>query len=265
MKTKRYILLVLLFSTMITVTSFAQMTAMDFNRKDCNGNNQNLYSDLNSGKVVIMEYFMTSCAPCPAAGTVLENMKAHLLSQFPGKIKSYSIAFNNTYSCSTVINWVNTYSFTTIPMDSGAAQVAYYGGMGMPTIVIAAGSNHQLLGNPYIGFTNSDTTQMASNIRSFLSSQVGIEENSLSIGNVTIYPNPSHSELKLNYFVKDAGQITIELIDVTGKLVKLLSIETTNTGFYNRSFNIQQIPSGFYSLRISNGNTLLNKKITIVK
>ena len=170
MKNKYFVLTLILASLLTTQTS-AQTTAINFNRNDCNGNAQNLFSELNAGKAVIIEYFMTSCAPCPAAGQVLEVMKANLLSQYPGKIKSYAIAFNNTYSCSTVINWVNTYSFTSVPMDSGATQVATYGGMGMPTIIIAGGVNHQLLGAPYIGFVNGDTTQMASNIRAFLNSR----------------------------------------------------------------------------------------------
>src|SRR5436190_12402066 len=149
---KSIISFVLLFAA---ITAFAQTTALNFNRKDCNGVDRHLFADLDSGKAVILEYFMINCAPCPAAGIKLEAMKANLLTQYTGKVISYAIAFNNTYTQTQVKNWVTGNGFSMIPMDSGAAQVAYYGGMGMPTIVILGGkTTHSVLGSPYIGFSN---------------------------------------------------------------------------------------------------------------
>ena len=208
---------------------------------------------------------MTSCAPCPAAGQKLEAMKANLLSQYPGKIKSYAIAFNNTYSCSTIANWVTTNGFTSVPMDSGATQVAYYGGMGMPTIVIAAGSNHQLLGSPYIGFNTSDTTQMASNIRTFLNSQVGFKENSLEIGKTKVYPNPASTEVKIEFDLKTNDDLKIEVLDLTGKLISVLLNEKTSAGHYSKMFSLQAIPVGNYLVKITSGNSVVTQKLSVAK
>ncbi|MDZ4665360.1 MAG: T9SS type A sorting domain-containing protein [Bacteroidota bacterium] len=260
----KYYTLTLILATLFTIQTTAQTTAMNFNRNDCNGNPQHLFADLNAGKAVIIEYFMTSCAPCPAAGQVLEVMKANLLAQYPGKIKSYAIAFNNTYSCSTVINWVNTYSFTSVPMDSGATQVAYYGGMGMPTIIIAAGSNHQLLGAPYIGFNNSDTTQMASNIRAFLNSQVGIKENSNSNLSLEMFPNPSNYEVHLNFNLKENSDVVIDVIDVMGRKISTLLSEKLQTGTVSKTFNASTLPNGNYFMRINANGVITHQKLSIV-
>lgn len=266
MKTKFVTLTAALLSLFISGTSSAQTTAMDFNRKDCNGITHSLFGDLNSGKAVIIEYFMTSCAPCPAAGQVLEAMKANLLTQYPGKIKSYSIAFNNTYSCSTVLNWVNTYSFTSVPMDSGATQVAYYGGMGMPTIVIlGGGTSHSVLGSPYIGFVNSDTTTMANDIRNSLNTLAGIKENQSSISGVKLFPNPTQSEVKVEFVLKAGGNLKIDVIDITGKVVNNLSNEKVPAGNYSKLFNVQAIPEGNYIIKIATDDVIINQKLTIVK
>lgn len=259
------ILLTLIAFAFLTPVLQAQMTAMNFNRNDCDGNPQHLFADLNSGKAVIIEYFMTSCAPCPAAGQKLESMKANLLQQYPGMVKSYAIAFNNTYSCTTVKNWVTSNGFTSIPMDSGATQVAYYGGMGMPTIIIAAGANHQLLGSPYIGFNTSDTTQMAANIRSFLGSQVGLKERGNQLGALNIFPNPSSSEVNISFSVYESTVVSVDVVDLTGRIVARLLHEDVPAGRFSRYFGVDALPAGFYSLRIKAGGAQASQKLSIVK
>jgi hypothetical protein len=239
---------------------------MDFNRKDCNGNMQSLFGDLNSGKAVIIEYFMTSCAPCPAAGQVLEVMKTDLLTQYPGKIKSYSIAFNNTYSCSTVVNWVNTYSFTSVPMDSGATQVAYYGGMGMPTIVILGGGTaHSVLGSPYIGFSPSDTTTMANDIRNFLNTVAGVKENRSSVSELKLFPNPASTDLKVSFRIAESAALKIDVLDLTGRLISQPFNEKVQPGFIERTINISQLAAGNYILRVNANGSVSQQKLNILR
>ena len=263
MKTKIYHLIIAL-TTIFSFSSTAQITAMDFNRKDCDGNMQSLYGDLNSGKAVILEYFMLSCAPCPAAGTVLEAMKANLLSQYPGQINFYMIAYTNSYSCAQTKNFVTSNGFSAIPMDSGAVQVAYYGGMGMPTIVIAGGATHQLLGSPYQGFTASDTTTMAADIRTFLNSQVGIKENANKLSDLTIFPNPSSTELNVKFVLKETSTMMIDVLDVTGRTVTNLFSDKIPAGNFSKTFNVQALPAGNYMLKISSNGTITNQKLSIV-
>lgn len=246
-------------------TSKAQMTAMNFNIMDCNNTGpHNLFNDLNSGKVVIVEYFMTSCSPCITAGQTLESMKANLLAQYPGKIKAYAFGYNNSYSCNTVKNWVTNNGFTSIPSDSGATQVAYYGGMGMPTIIITAGTNHQLLGAPYVGFATGDTTQMAANIRNFLNTQpTSIKENNTTVSGVNVYPNPASSELSIKFLLKENSAVVIDVLDVTGRLVANFFSETTPAGAYVKTFNTNSLANGNYIVRVKSKGSVSNHKLNI--
>jgi hypothetical protein len=252
-----------------STVSFAQSTAMNFNRKDCNGVQRHLFADLDSGKAVILEYFMINCAPCPSAGTKLESMKNQLLTQYPGKIVSYAIAYNNTYTQAQVKNWVSSNGFNMIPMDSGAAQVAYYGGMGMPTIVIAGGkTTHSVLGSPYIGFNNSDTTQMAADIRALLGtpsntgSTVGLKENSDNVKAFEVFPNPVEKELSVTLNFSERHEYTIAMFDLSGKQVKLL--DRGNTDSLTRTFTVTEMAGGNYFIRVTSGQIVLNRKITIL-
>ena len=243
----------------------AQMTAMDFTMVDCSStpSTHNLFSDLNSGKVVIIEFFMTSCSSCPAAGSKLENMKTKLLMQYPGKVKSYAFGFNNTYSCATVNNWVTTNGFSSVPSDSGAAQVAYYGGMGMPTIVIIGGANHKLLGSPYIGFTTSDTTLMATDIRNFFASTTGIIDMKSNLSELNIYPNPSANEVKISFNLSENAHTVIEIMDIAGRIVKTVLNEKISIGSFTRTVNVSNLDNGNYIFRINTDGRMLQQKLSI--
>lgn len=241
------------------------MTAMDFTITDCNGSGpHHLYSDLNSGKVVIIEYFMTSCSPCIVAGNALESMKTKLLQQYPGKIKAYAFGFNNSYSCGTVNNWVTTNSITSIPSDSGATQVAYYGGMGMPTIIIAGGINHQLLGAPYVGFTVSDTTQMAANIRSFLSQPQNVSEHQLSLSGLSIYPNPTEDQVHISFVAKTIIPIQISIYDITGRIVREQN-HITIPGSNTINLHELDLANGNYTIRFKTDSEVLYRRLSVIQ
>lgn len=247
-----------------TSSAKAQTTAMDFNIVDCNGNPHHLYSDLDAGKAVIIEYFMNSCSPCVTAGQNLEAMKTDLLAEYPGMIKSYAFAFNNTYSCTTVKSWVTNYGFTSVPSDSGAAQVAYYGGMGMPTIVIlGGGTNHSILGSPYVGFSVSDTTAMAADIRSFLDN-TAIKENSNAASDLNIYPNPASEEVNVTFTLSENSDVVMEILDITGRAVAVAMNEEGQKGTITRTISTAALSNGTYMIRIiANGDASM-QKLTVI-
>lgn len=262
MKKLTYLSIALFFTS---ATSNAQTTAMDFNRMDCNGNMQHLFADLDAGNAVIIEFFMLNCGSCPIAGDKIEALKADLLAQFPEKVKSYAIGFNNTYSCSSIADWVSDNGFTSIPMDSGAAQVAYYGGMGMPTVVALGGGNsHLVLGEPYLGLSSSDTTTMGADIRAFLSA-TGISDIESPVTSFNMFPNPSSDALTLAFDTKQAGNIAIDVFDMFGKKVTVLMNENITAGTFKKSFNIATLPAGNYVVKLTANGNSANHKLNITR
>lgn len=257
---------IILFSGMSLSSNFAQSqtTAMNFDILDCNSVPHNLFGDLDSGKCVIIEFFMTSCGSCITAGGILESMKTDLMAEFPGMIKAYAFGFNNSYSCATVNNWVMTNGITSFPSDSGAAQVAYYGGMGMPTIVILGGvSSHLLLSAPYIGFTTSDTITMASDIRNFLNG-TSITENNNLVNELMVFPNPANSEVKVSFNLTESNNVTIDVIDLTGRVVTNVMNEKVQSGTITKTINTSTIAEGNYLISVNVNGTVSQQKLSIV-
>ena len=260
---KIYSIILGLAFTFTSFSSKAQTAAMGYDFIDCAGNPQSLFTDLDAGKALIIEYFMTSCSPCISAGATLEAMKADLMAEFPGMIKAYAFGYSDGYTCSTINSWVTTNGITSIPADSGALQVAYYGGMGMPTIVIlGGGTSHTVLGAPYLAYTTSDTTIMATDIRNFLNG-TGIKENNL-ISKINLFPNPSNEQVKLTFELKEISNVKIELFDISGRLVSTIAEKKNQVGEIVETINTNLYSEGSYLIKINANGNVSQQKLNIV-
>lgn len=110
-------------------------------KKECiSGNEYDLYRILDSGYVIVQEYVMMNCRPCITAGKGLSLVINKLRKEYPGRIKFFQTVFEDQTSCDSVLAWRDRNGFMPDAVfTKGAEEVAYYGGMGMPTIVILGG------------------------------------------------------------------------------------------------------------------------------
>ena len=143
-------------------------------------------------------------------------------------------------------------------MNNGATQVAYYGGMGMPTIVILGGSNHAVLGTPYIGFVTSDTTTMSNDIHTFFATQASIEK--LEFKELKIYPNPANESLMLDLSTLGVHESTIEVCDLTGRIV--YSNNTNNLLTFQ--LNTCKFANGQYIVSVKNDSVIFKTKFEVI-
>jgi hypothetical protein len=261
---KRITLLVLTFLLGFSVErAAAQMAAMDFQGMDCNGNMQHLFADLDAGNAVILEFFMDNCSPCVTVGNALEAMKTDLLIEFPGMVKGYSFGFNNTYTCTAVANWVNSHGYTTSPMDSGAAQVAYYGGFGMPTVVVlGGGTNRTVLGTPYTqGFSASDTGSVASLIRGFLGTPTAVANAAASL-KVTMFPNPANDRVQINIENATTEGVQVRLMDLAGHSIQVIDAAVSRSTS-SISLSTTHIADGCYLVQVQTANGVSTQPLII--
>ncbi|MBX7109614.1 MAG: T9SS type A sorting domain-containing protein [Chitinophagales bacterium] len=237
--------------------SKAQQTAMDFTMNDCNGVMHNCFTTLDAGDVIIMEFFMT-CNMCITAGKEVEAMKEQLDVQYPGKIHFYQMGYTNSYSCTTVENWINNNGFNSVPFDSGAALVAYYGGFGMPTLAVVAGSSHEVLYTT-VGYSSGDTADIATSIHGFFNTTV-VNELPAVEGALTIFPNPVNTQFNVQFNLKEAAEVSIELFTLHGDKVSMLSTEKMKAGFVQKAFAASSFAPGLYLVKTTiNGNSSFNK------
>ncbi len=81
---------------------------------------------------------------------------------------------------------------------------------------------------------------------------------------VQIYPNPATEMFTLEFDNEMAGRITVQMFDMTGKLVYKLFDDQLKVSRNRLSFNSLALPKGMYFIRVSrNGKPLFSKKLTV--
>ena len=77
---------------------------------------------------------------------------------------------------------------------------------------------------------------------------------------IFVYPNPAKEFINVEFSGLSDENISIEIIDVFGKVVQKENRKNEN-GIFN--LNVRSLAAGYYVLKISSGNSVIQKKIII--
>lgn len=90
----------------------------------------------------------------------------------------------------------------------------------------------------------------------------GINENN-AVKLFSVYPNPLSNQSKINYNLKENCDVTISLIDINGKLVKVLADENQKAGSYSLQIN-NDLKSGVYFVKMNTGKAQFTERIVVL-
>ena len=243
--------------------SKAQTTAMQLNGLDCNGMSHDLLSDLDAGKAVILHFFMPSCGSCPPPAQKIQAMANNILSTYPGMITAYALPYQNSTTCAYTASWVSSNNLSLYaPYDSGATQVAHYGGFGMPTVVLLGGTDHRVMFST-LNFNTSDTTRMRDSILALLATTAGVKDLPSAVSAFTVFPNPASEVVSIHLDLKEAAYVRLTLTDLSGKQVGIL-VDEQHSGFLNRQFNTAGLANGYYFAKLNVNGSELTRKISVI-
>ncbi len=259
--TKIAIIAAFIFSALFTQ---AQFTALDFNKMDCNGTDtHHLFADLDSGKAVLLHFFMPNCGSCPPPARILQNMANGINAMHPGMVKGYAFPYINSTTCAYSSSWVSSNGLSTIytPMDSGAAGVANYGGFGMPTVVVLGGMDHRVL---FVSqaFSSSDTTTIKDSIMGLMNT-TAINELPKSVSLFKVFPNPAVDNISVDLVLTEAATASLDITDMTGKQVAVVIKEQNISGHASIPYSTRQLAPGTYTLCLTVNNKSASQKLTI--
>jgi hypothetical protein len=179
-------------------------------------------------------------------------------------VRAYAFPYNNTTSCTYSANWVSTNGLSLyMPYDSGATQVAHYGGFGMPTVVLLGGLDHRIMFST-LSFSTSDTTIMRDSIMALYNAmnQTGLADMKEVVNSFSIYPNPANDNISLNINLKRPSNLLIDICDISGRQIEIISNER-HDGIYLKDFNTSKLPNGNYYVRLRVDNKSATQKLTI--
>jgi PKD repeat protein len=149
--------------------------------------------------------------------------------------------FTNTSTGATSYSW----DFGDFTNSSATAPAHAYAVNGTYTVILTA-----------INGNCTDTTVFIVDVT------VGLNELASS-SNLTIFPNPANETVNVSFEQNTNDLIQIELIDATGRVIA--QNQSIEIGTNNVSFDVTNLSSGFYTVRLTNANGTENQKLMIQK
>lgn len=79
------------------------------------------------------------------------------------------------------------------------------------------------------------------------------------------YPNPFNPSTIIGFELAEAGEILLEVFDMTGRRVAVLVDGYRSPGHYSLQFDAGGLASGMYTSRLTTGNQVLTRKMTLIR
>lgn len=92
---------------------------------------------------------------------------------------------------------------------------------------------------------------------------LGIKQQYGNVELLKLYPNPTRSYLRIQYFMHITDQLIIDLYDNTGKKINEINLGIRQRGLNEESLEIPPLPAGDYIMDFITGSTHSSRKISI--
>ncbi len=111
-------------------------------------------------------------------------------------------------------------------------------------------------GNSRFVITTSTSTSIPGNTSGDLPEKISLAQN---------YPNPFNPTTIISYELPEAGEVSLDVFDITGRQVATLVNGHIQAGSHQVTFDASNLSSGIYIYRLQTGGTTLTRKLTLIK
>lgn len=108
-----------------------------------------------------------------------------------------------------------------------------------------------------------NSTPVNSTVYRFSQLVTGFNETEQIFGNVGMFPNPSQENATLLYSVKNAGNVTVEIKDMEGRVVSNDNVGSMSVGTYNYNLNTAKLSNGIYFVTLVSGEQRIIQKLSV--
>jgi hypothetical protein len=91
---------------------------------------------------------------------------------------------------------------------------------------------------------------------------VGIEELSNIVSTFQVYPNPAKNLANINVELNSAQDVTLRIVDVSGKTVKTIDFGQLN-GSYTLPIGLSELKAGVYFVNLVIGDKMITEKLLV--
>ncbi|MFN3821561.1 MAG: T9SS type A sorting domain-containing protein, partial [bacterium] len=79
------------------------------------------------------------------------------------------------------------------------------------------------------------------------------------------YPNPFNQSFNVRFGIAEKGEISLNLLDLQGRIVENLVKKVVDSGHYQSSFSLPHLPSGIYILRLEVQGRSWTRKVHLIR
>jgi len=234
---------------LFTISGFAQTTATNFTVNDCAGVSHDLFTELDAGKVIVLDWVMP-CASCISPSITAYNTAQSFSSSHPGRVLFYMADDYANSSCASLNTWATSNNMPNSTRFSNAAiKMMDYGSTGMPKLVVLGGTSHTV-------YYNADDSFNAAAIQTAITNALNstsVPEQKNELSSVSVFPNPSNASASLSYVLSSAGDVQIDLFNLVGEKVKSVFSGKQAAGEQRTSIDSSKLSGGLYFIKLSAG------------
>ena len=94
---------------------------------------------------------------------------------------------------------------------------------------------------------------------------VSVSEAANTLNKVSVFPNPANDNVTVSFNLFNANLVKIELIDLTGKTIRITDSMKLNSGLNEITLNVADVKQGVYFVKLSTEEVTKTTRLVIVK
>ncbi len=252
---------------LVSISANAQIIMQtNFVGTDCNGQQHNLFAELDQGKVIVLCWVMP-CGACTGPAKTSYNIVKSYQSQYPGKVLFYLADDYGNTNCTSLNSWANSQNMpaseSSIRFSSQSLDMKHFGTVGMPKVVIIGGADHKIYYNAN-NQVNSD--QMLVAINAAIDQTTGVTAiDDVPKTQLTVHPIPADQEVSLSFTLNTASDVNVDIVNGSGEVVKSYGRESLDVGPQALTLNTMALQTGTYFVRLHTREGVYVSKCVIVR
>jgi len=256
---KRILIILTIF--LASFTSFSQ-TATNFNCNDCAGVNHNLFTELDSGNVIVLCWVMP-CSSCVPTTLTSYNVVQSFSATYPGRVHIYIVDDYANTNCTSLNSWCNGNGFTNSTRFSNSSiKMSDYGSAGMPKVVVAGNYTHHVY---YNANNNVNANLLSTAITTALQDfSVGIAEPvSREIETISTFPNPASDQVSLTFEIGKRETVSVTIYNYQAKQAVKTRKYEFEPGENTITINTSELENGVYVARFQTASGIQTAKFIV--
>lgn len=254
-------LVIFMLAITFSLSAQTQLTeAVDFSAKDIHGETLHLFEFLEDGKLVVIDFFSTTCGPCGEYAPQIQESYEDFGSN-QGNVIFMGIAWGDDNASVQYFDSVYGITYPSVSGFEGGGNeiINMYDIISYPTVILIHPDGSIL--NQYIW--EPTTENINSEILAAGGIPVGREEISKKMKKyLNFFPNPAKDFISLHYESSGKGINKLEIFDVNGKNVLSKKMSTFDNN--PARVSLSHLREGSYFIRYLKDNRVINTEMLII-